>query len=228
MAETTTTAKPGRKKIIFLVIGLIAILGAGGGWFFMKRQSASHAEGDATAEPEAKIEPVPFVPKPDEELLKALRPKAPPPSDRKLLKGEIPGDIVVPLARVAVAYKSRSEDKVDQDKIVIADLTRLPANTKEEAYPARIVINLADSSDNAVLVLELGMRVSNTRAIQLINERNALIFDKINTIVSKKTQWQANQSNFKKKLQTELKLAINGVLGTQFVSELVFFRYRLN
>ena len=228
MAETTKTEKPGRKKLIFVVLGLVAVLGGGGGWFFMKRQSASHAEGGASAEPEPKIEPIPFVPKPDEELLKALRTKAPPPSDRKLAKGEIPGDIVVPLTSVPVAYKPRRVDTVDHDKIVVADLTRYPENISEEATPARIVINLAESNANAVLVFEIGMRVSNTRAIQQINERNALIFYKINTIAGKKTQWEANQSNFKKKLKTELKLAINAILGTQAVSELVFYRYRLD
>lgn len=225
-------AKSGRKKLFLILTFIVVALASAAGWYVLK--------GKTEPAPVAEVDPgEPLPDSPKKQLEKQMKKtkedllEQREETETRLLKmGQIPGgNILVPLTRQAVAYQPidwQWYKRGDKHRIMFADLGRTVNKLTQVAYPDRIVVNLAESTGNAVLVLELAMRVQHLSAITRINERNHRLFDRIITVVSKKTQIEANRATFQGKLQQDLLSEINLILGYGTVSELVFLRFRLD
>lgn len=242
MADETPKTSPGPaksgKKKLFLILGVIVIaLASAAGWYVMKPEPEPDpaAEAKAKAEAEAK-EMLPDTAKKKlerqtkKQFENSIKEQAAA-AAVKLERGQIPGGILVPLTRQHVAYQARNWERYkrgETHRIMVAKLGRHSDRLTVPAHPDRIVVNLAEATGNAVLVLDIQMLITRLNTIPKINERNHRLFDRLITVISKKTQIEANRAGFKEKLQAELLREINQILGYRTVSDLFFVRYRLN
>ena len=227
MAEAKeSSAKPGGKKLVIILISVVAVLGAAAGWFLTRPKSAPAQEVTNVADPESHGT---AAEKPKETPKEKPKPNYQR-EERQLLPGEIPGGgIVVPLTRDAIAFhRFKIRGATETCCIMIAELDRIAEKLTQVAEADRIVVNLSESNGKGIVVMEIGMHVRHEDTIRLINERKHLIFDRISTIVSKKTQAEANRGEFQNKIEKELLIEINSILGGRPVSKLVFFRFRLS
>jgi len=221
-AAKESGAKSGGKKLVIIVISVVAVLGAAAGWFLTRPKSAPAEVLEAESQSESHDT---AVERPKEKPKPVFQREA-----RQLLPGEIPGGgIVVPLTRDEIVFhEHKIRGATETCCIMIAELDRAAEKLTAIAEPVRIVVNLADSNGKGIVVMEIGLHVRHVDTIRLINERKHLIFDRISTIVSKATQAEANRTEFKTKIEKQLLMEINSILGGRAVSELVFYRFRLS